>query len=207
MWTDQDLELVETLARRVRLLSAEQRARLSWRSPGGKTCDRPRLRKLMAAGLLCRSVVNARPLAASRPLFRWKPGDDAPDCQRLAEAIAARWPLASWPVEVCWASPLAAQLFGSSAGRLSALEHRDHDLLLADAYVQYRIREPMLAKRWCGEDARPKAGYRIKDPDAFILGDGGAVVRVVESAGRYGRKQLEDFHEHCADAELPYEWW
>jgi hypothetical protein len=102
---------------------------------------------------------------------------------------------------------MSANLFGSSAGELSTLLHRDHDLLLAEVYVHYCRHSPQLAARWLGEDVFPKAGFRVKDPDAFLFADDGRPERVIESAGRYGRAQVQAFHEHCIEFDLPYELW
>jgi hypothetical protein len=102
---------------------------------------------------------------------------------------------------------LAASVFGSTAGKLPPVEHRDHDLRLAAVYVHYCMTFPQLAQLWIGEHALPKAGYRIKDPDAFLRDDAGRFVRVIESAGRYGATQLRSFHEHCFEFDLSYELW
>jgi hypothetical protein len=108
---------------------------------------------------------------------------------------------------VCVATPVTANLFASSAFRLPRLEHRDHDVLLSSVYVHYRLHHPESAKAWIGEHVLPKAGYRIKDPDAFLRTDDGRIIRVIEAAGRYSAEHIEDFHEHCVDYELPYELW
>jgi hypothetical protein len=107
---------------------------------------------------------------------------------------------------VCVATPLAANLLGSTARGLPPREHRDHDLRLASIYTAYRLQRPKLAQLWVGEHGLPKAGFRIKDPDAFLC-NGGKVLRVIESAGRYSEWQVEKFHEHCESNELPYELW
>ena len=85
--------------------------------------------------------------------------------------------------------------------------HWNHDLLLSAVYALYRRSRASAAARWLGEDALPKAGFRIKDPDAFILNDEGRPVRAIESAGSYGAAQVAGFHEHCARAGLGYELW
>ena len=118
-----------------------------------------------------------------------------------------RWNSLAVPTEVYTASRQAANLFAGDSHGLPALEHRDHDLLLADAYVAYRTNRPEEAARWIGEDFLPKAGFRIKDPDAFLIDDSGRPMRVVESAGRYNRKQIASFHDHCQTLSLPYELW
>lgn len=211
MWTHQEFDLLETLTRRVRLLSVDQIARIPWRQVDSqrymKRPSGPRLRRLIQAGLLARAFINVRRLKPTCPLFRWRPGDDEPNVEQLVATITTRWPVAAQPVEVYWASRYAASLFGSSAGRLPKLHHRDHDLLLADAYLHYRVHERAWAMLWRGEDSRPKAGYQIKDPDAFLVDREGRIVRVIESTGRYGVRQIEAFHDHCASENLSYELW
>jgi hypothetical protein len=69
------------------------------------------------------------------------------------------------------------------------------------------VQRPELAALWMGEHGMPKAGYRIKDPDAFLCGESGQVLRVIESAGRYSVEQVQSFHEHCEVHDLPYELW
>ena len=58
-----------------------------------------------------------------------------------------------------------------------------------------------------GEAARPKAGFRIKDPDAFLIDAAGKVRRVIESGGKYEPDRVEAFHDHCVTEGLPYELW
>jgi hypothetical protein len=165
------------------------------------------LRRLTRGQLLERTFANVVICPAVSPLFVWRPGDQAPCARKLSEAARRRWPITAQPTEVYWASRLAANLFGSSAGRLSPLEHRGHDLHLAEVYVCFRSQRPQEAPMWRGEDSLPKAGYRQKDPDAFLLDTHGRIRLVVESAGRYGARQVEAFHGHCCERSLPYELW
>jgi hypothetical protein len=128
---------------------------------------RRRLRNIASAGLTELHVINAHPLLpVDRPLLAWRPGDDDPDSEQVSLATCERWSRPAIPTAVCVASPLSANLFGSTARGLPPLEHRDHDLRLASVYVHYRQRAPHLAGLWIGEHSRPKVGYRIKDPDA-----------------------------------------
>lgn len=208
LWCEQDLDLVETLACRVRLLAIEQIARLWRRRQKSLRAVRRRLRRLAAAGLLARTLVSVHPLLIqSVPLIRWNLGEKAPDFSRVAMETRSRWRLPSVALEVCVATKLATNLFGSSARGLPPLLHRDHDLLLGQAYLAYRDSRADSSIRWLGEDSRPKAGYRVKDPDAFLVDDRGRISRVIESAGRYSAAQVEAFHVHCADLDLSYDLW
>jgi hypothetical protein len=207
-WTKRDLDIVETLTRRVHLLSIDQIIRIWWPRAGCHRVVRRRLRRLAAAGLVTRTIVNVHPvLEVSEPLADWIPEADEPDFARVSANAKARWRWPSIPHELFFATPLAANLYGSSAGRLPDLNHRDHDLLLSEVFVLYRTTRHAEAAQWIGEDCLPKAGYRIKDPDAFLVNSAGEVLRVVESAGRYSIAQIESFHDHCVQYGLPYELW
>lgn len=207
-WTERDLDIVETLTRRVRLLTVEQVARIWWPSASRLRIVHRRLRRLTSGALLHRTIVNVHPLLQlKRPLLAWNDNNAEPNFERASTHARARWTRPAHPAEVYSATPVAANLFGSTATQLPQLNHRDHDLLLGEVYVLYRTERPAEARKWIGEDALGKAGYGIKDPDAFLIDDTGAKFRVIESAGRYSPKQIESFHHHCVENELPYELW
>ena len=207
-WTDRDLDVVDTLTRRVSLLAIEQIAEIWWPSADHLRIVRRRLRRLTTAELLRRTIVNVHPLLdLARPLVCWNGNAAEPNFERASQRARNRWTQPAIPTEVYSATRAAANLFGSTARQLPNLNHRDHDLLLAQVYVLYRTTRRTQARQWIGEDALPKAGYRIKDPDAFLVDDAGRVFRVIESAGHYGTKQIESFHQHCVESALPYELW
>lgn len=208
-WTPRDLDIVETLAAKVCLLTAGQIARGWWEpSKCREEHARARLRRLTRAGLLCSYRVNAHPMWELRgPVVRWKPGEPDPDAGAASGALQARWTEPARPTTVYTASPAAAGLFGCTGGELPELTHRDHDLLLGEVFVTYRRSDPDAARRWVGEATRPKAGYRVKDPDAFLLDREGKTIRAIESGGKYGPERVEAFHEHCAGHRMPYELW
>lgn len=200
-------DLLETLTRRVRLMSLAQLKAL-WRiSARNRRVLGRRVSRLCAARLLDIHTINVQVLNAAGPLFAWRPGAEEPNPEVLSRRSQARWQLPAVPMTVCVASRLAANLFGSTSAGLPKLEHRNHDILLAGVYVFYRLRRPQQATFWTGEHALPKAGFQIKDPDAFLIDGQGQVIRVIESAGRYRPNQIESFHEHCADEGLSYELW
>ncbi|MDZ4689000.1 MAG: hypothetical protein SH850_28320 [Planctomycetaceae bacterium] len=205
--TARDQDFLECVTGRVRLLCSRQVAELWSDSPPGRTGERW-VYRLWRAGLVERHQINAHPLlAVDRPLFAWKPGAADPDPADVSRASRDRWQLAAQPVEVYVATRLLANLFGSTARGLPKPEHRDHDLRLATVFVHYRQRHPRLARLWVGEHVLPKAGYQIKDPDAFLRDPHGRIRRVIESAGRYDARQVESFHDHCVEHDLPYELW
>lgn len=202
------MEIVDALTCRVNQMSVEQ-IEAAWcpRTMSQKAFRRE-LKQLLDTGLVMRTTTVAHPrLAIESPLVAWSPNDDEPDFESVAHVIRARWRQPDCLIEVYWASAKAANRFGSAGGRRPNVTHLDHDLLLSDVYVYYRTRHPDLAKCWIGENAIPKAGYRTKDPDAFLLDGSGIPVRVIESSGRYGIRQIQSFHNHCVDHDLPYELW
>lgn len=208
-WTPRDRDVVETLAAKVRMLSLAQVARGWWnQSKRRDEHARDRLRLLCRAGLLDEYRVNVHPpLELQGPVTRWSPDETDPDAEAVSRTLQGRWTGAARPTTVFVASPLAANLFGCSSGGLPDLTHRDHDWLLGEVFVRYLRAEPEAARRWVGEAARPKAGYRIKDPDAFLLDDEGNTLRVIESGGKYDAGRITAFHEHCAENRLTYELW
>ena len=208
IWTHRELDIVDALTRRVRLMTLSQIGHVWWPEVGSQKTLRRELKRLRDGGLVQRTMTNAHPrLAIKSPVAVWEPSQVEPDLHRVAERIRGRWRHCAEPTEVYWASSQAANLFGSAAGQLSNVLHRDHDLLLSEVYVFYRLQCPELVHRWAGEDVFSKAGFRIKNPDAFLFDDYGRPMRVVESAGRYGIRQLESFHQHCVECDLPYELW
>jgi hypothetical protein len=166
-----------------------------------------RIRRLTKCSMIELHTVNAHLLQPNAPLFVWKPGRPEPDPHLVSQAACARWSFAANPTLVCVATRLAANLFGSTSCGIPRREQVDHDLLLGTAYLHYRGRRPSAAEYWVGEHVLPKAGYRIKDPDASIRNAQGQIKCIVESSGRYAPEQVESFHEHCAEQDLPYELW
>jgi len=208
-WTERDLSIVEALASQVRLLSRAQVVR-GWWDPSVRAEEHAaaRLRRLARAGLVLAFRVNAHPpIELAGPVVSWTPDDPAPDCEAVSRRLRDRWTEPARPTPVYAASRRAANLFGCSGGDLPPLEHRDHDLLLGEVFVRYRREDPGDAACWVGEAARPKAGFRIKDPDAFLIDATGAVRRVIESGGKYEPDRVAAFHEYCATEGLPYELW
>lgn len=208
LWTHRELDIVETLTRRVRLLSTAQIRRVWWTAAGSERIVRRRLRRLQNAGLVAHAIANVHPvLQVNSPLTSWSNSAPAPDFEAVSQNARRRWTEPSEPTDVFFATRLAGNLFGSTSHGLPPLTHRNHDLLLGQVYVHYRTSHSELARRWVSEDVMSKAGFRVKDPDAFLLDDDGQFERVIESAGAYSVKQVQSFHWHCVEYDLPYELW
>jgi hypothetical protein len=206
--TERDLDLLETLTLRVPMLTVPQTAEVWWPKTCHQRAARHRLALLARSGWIERHIINAHPpLATLHPLFSWMPGEQDPDGEHIACESRARWSQPTRPTEVYVASPRTACVLGSTARGLPPLEHRDHDLRLAAVYVHYRKSHPRLASSWISQHALPKAGYRLKDPDALLRHANGRVLRVIQAAGRWNAAQVASFHEYCIQSDLPYELW
>jgi hypothetical protein len=209
--TTRDHEILKALAVKVRMLSLAQIAEAWW-----ATASRPevharrRLSELRDAGLVQETAVPASPLLElSAPVVVWRVGQPTPDHAAVAAILLHRWPAApTRPTSVFTSTEAANNLYG---GPLSVRPihpaHVDHDLHVAEVYLRYRRTHPELTERWVGEDVRPKSGYRLKDPDAVLEFDGGALIHVVEFGGRYDSERVRDFHDDCAKRHRSYEIW
>lgn len=200
--------IIEALTRQIRIVSLKQAKDCWWPDFPHTKRARRKLMQMVERGWIERHLINAHPLLpVTQPLFAWRLGMPAPDTEPVSQCCHKRWNRPAISTEVFVASPLAASLLGSTARGLPRREQWDHDLLLTSVYVHYHRHRPKLASTWIGEHSLPKAGYRIKDPDAFLMNSQRRVLCVIESAGRYSPDQVESFHEHCAERELPYELW
>lgn len=208
MPTSREYRIIEALTRQIRMVALRQASDCWWAEMPNTKAARRKLLRMARDGWIERHLINAHPLLPlTQPLAAWRPGQREPDPDAVSKLCQERWSQAAKATEVFVASPLAASLFGSTARGLPRREQWDHDLLLTSVYVHYQRHHARLAAGWLGEHSLPKAGYRIKDPDAFLMGAGRRILRVIESAGRYSPVQVENFHEHCAERELPYELW
>lgn len=206
---DRDKQILEALAYKVRLLSIEQIATTWWPDSKGYKA-KEKLLQLRKRGFLVRSSVPAKPLLPlNGPVFTWTPGQAAPAAARLSQHFRHRWAKhhrnAAVITPVYVASRFTAFLFGGVGGRLN-VQTATHDLHVASIYLHFLTTDPDAAHAWVGEDAKGKAGRKIKDPDAFIEQDRQEPL-VVEFAGAYSNSQVESFHKHCVKHGLSYQLW
>lgn len=207
-WTKPISDLIETLTCRVRVLSLIHIYAGWTKEFGSRSAVKVALEQLIEADLLVGEVWEAQPSPiGEQPIAAWSPGLPEPDFYEIEQVVRNRWTAQPTPTPVLAATHKAARLFGSSTGGLPPENHRNHDLLLASTYLRYRCVQPEQAANWLGEDAVAMAEKGVKNPDAFLFDNEGALVKVIESAGRYSFKQLESFHQHCQLSTLPYELW
>lgn len=206
--TQRDIDLVQVLTQKVRLLSLRQVSRQWWHGDLANT--RRRLRVLVAAGLLNSLVAQARSLPSLlAPVITWHPNDNKPRFGQIAHRLKARWRnRAVRSVRVYVATEKAAHLFGGVAhGRLKAPTQATHDLGVAAVWLHLSNNNAQLAAEWRGEDLMADTRRGEKLPDAFIVNASGEVTSVIEFGGAYSAERVRAFHEDCADRTLPYELW
>lgn len=206
-----DLDLLETLNARVRVLSLVAIAAAWWAPTAtGRKNAAKRLAALVDAELLRREVVLARPLLAlESPEYAWFPGEKPTAFGPLAWRLQARWSGHPRRVAVYLAAPRAVALFGGAApGSIKNLCQVTHDLHVGVIYLTYRRRWPMHAAYWQGEDAVARdRRQRETLPDSLLVSAAGEPYRAVEFGGSYSRMRLASFHDYCRDRGLPYEIW
>lgn len=204
---ERDTQIIETLTLKVRLLTRQQIAQHWWPHTKDRTKPTHALQHLLESGFLERFYVNARLLDDLRaPIFAWKPGSPTPDYPALSLRLRLRWKQPSQNLSVYIASKFAGSWLGGKGGVLHP-DQASHDIHVAAVFLQLLRKNPPDAAAWVGEDLRPKAGFRIKDPDAFLEYSGQRPTVVVEFGGAYDPKRVRDFHEHCAKHKLCYQLW
>lgn len=208
-WTQRDIEILETLTLKVRILTLRQIADEWWSTSNESLLlARRRMLRLVRAGLVDRYQLNIHPLLPLRePIVAWAGGDTTPDFSKVAWKLKSRWTMPAMPTSVFFGSKHAANLFGGFGGSAKDPIQATHDVHLTHVYLWYREHKPWFAESWIGEDAVRKAPKGIKNPDAFLRGIDGRFTRVIDFGGKYSSDRVRDFHRYCEQRRLPYELW
>ena len=209
-WSRYERLLVETLTCKVAMLR-ESDARAIWVAQvAGNSRFHAAIARLIDGGLVDRYLVNLHPpLAPKWPVVQLAAGAKQASglaYEQMTRRLRERWSRPTVPTVVLVASRRACNLFGSTASRLPDLGHRNHDALLGEVFVRYLNAAPKLAREWVGEHVLPKAGFRIKDPDAFLFRDE-SPYRIVESGGSYNARQVESLVAYASERRLELEVW
>jgi hypothetical protein len=210
--TGREQELVQALAACIRMVTLPQVHRTWWpaTAAGERNCRR-RLARLCAAGLLARGRVLAHPILSFEggPLFRWQPGEPAPDAHRLhrlSYQLQSRWTEALRPTTVYLATRRAAALFGGVAdGKVRNSCQATHDLHVSEIYLHLKRTDPVLAACWVGEDILAPSRRGQKLPDAILCDPSGRPLLVMECGGAYPFERVMAFHLDQEARSLAYE--
>ncbi|MBX3412408.1 MAG: hypothetical protein KF708_06955 [Pirellulales bacterium] len=210
MITQRDGEILEVLARRVRLMSACQAASVWWpdQAAGSVNAFR-RLRRLVSQHALLEFHVLAQPLLPLHgPLYQWRPEQPPPDFLAIERLLRVRWHAAATRMTVFVASP--ATLLSTGVQHRPPIKNHcqvTHDLHVTQVYLRYRLDHPELASGWLGEDELAPSRRDQILPDAVIADGKGDPCWAVEFGGKYRAERLERFHVDCEARRLPYELW
>lgn len=204
-----DREILETLLRKVRVLSIPQIARTWWecnRTPDRNARDR--IHRLVESGWVSVVPTLARPeIPVSIPVCVWKPETPRPDFGAIAYRLQSRWKLPARPGSVVLATRDAARRLGGRGGRPPRVSESTHDQHLAAVYLLKRKTQPREAEAWICEDLYPREwkprGRKV--PDALVVRRSGT--KAVEWGGEYAKSKVEEFHEHCVRQGYRYEIW
>ena len=203
--------ILDALALRIHVLSLDQIAR-TWFGDQARAVAGVRrlMERLIKTGLAAvRREYSYPMLPLTGPILAWNPGQAEPDLGAIAYALQSRWPDApSRVVEVYTSTPRLANRMGGFDGRLRHRDQVTHDLHVSEIYLRLYQTDPDLACRWMGEELS-KSGqeYGEKLPDAVIADESGRPVRAIEFGGRYPKKRVQAFFEHCAQRNLAFELW
>lgn len=210
--TPREADVLDTLTRRVRLLTLEQLGELL-RTADGRPVGLREARRLVDS-LAARGLVRAVSLVARPPLpirapeIVWSPGDPTPDFERAAYRLQRRWKCPPRSQACVVATGRAHNLHGTRPRCLKQPLQASHDLGLANVYLRYRDLSPSLAATWRHEDALQAAaskGGRL--PDAALCAPDGKVFLALEFGGAYKSERLLSLHRSCASSDTPYQVW
>ena len=88
--TARDLDLIETLTCRVRLLTVGQAAELGWPNSVGRRTALQRLQQLAKSDWLELHIINAHPLLpVGKPVFTWQPDGPEPDVELVVAGVTS----------------------------------------------------------------------------------------------------------------------
>ncbi len=201
-----DREILETLTRRVCVLSIRQIARTWWsESHQAERRAWRRVRQLERDGWVEVIRAMAHPeLPLQHPHTIWYPGKAPANFGKLAGRLQERWnqPEVSTPCVV--GTEQAGAAFSGHGGRAPQDSEVTHDVHLAAVYLLMRRELPTRAASWVGEAALP-VGQGIKVPDALVCD--GRQRTAIEFGGSYDHVKLSDFHGYCESQGRGYELW
>ena len=139
--SERDIDLIETLARKVRVLTLNQIARTWWPdSVAPKSAARHRLAELERAGFVVSFTAIAHPeILLSAPVISWTPGLPAPDFGSASHRLKRRWSRPAKATRCVSISNIAGRQFGDHGGRCPRESEEMHDIHLAQLYLLLRL--------------------------------------------------------------------
>lgn len=206
--TERDEAILDTLTRRVRVLSVAQVASTWWSGSPGIAAAKSRLRVLEGQGWLLLVGLLARPLPSlETPVVTWSPGDREPDFGAVSYRLRSRWNQPACRILAVVATDQAGSRHAGKGGRVPRASEATHDLCLSAVYLRMLEMNPKRARRWISEAMLYERGEGRDSrlPDAAIVTRAGTTA--IEFGGAYAPAKVADFHGFCADRGWEYELW
>ena len=207
------MPLLELLTDYTRVATAEQLGKFCELYPEFSATSTPAIAMLRNCGLLICEDAAIRMPRLEKALFRWHPGDPAPDCLDLANQLHQRNIVMPWrQTRLFWATEKATSLVGGHSGLNRQPLQVQHDLCTTEVYLR------VLADRyfagsdeiWVGEDSLRCEFARFfptKMPDAAILLDREIPIEAIEIGGVYSAGDLKRTHQSYSHKRIRYEIW
>lgn len=199
VWPELELDLMQDLAARVRLVSAEQlnSAGVSVRA----------IRKLVRQGALVRRDIVAASVDSVEILDEYTPGSSRNWALTAAE-LACRWSKATVrPMTVFHASRRSISVLGgcmSQAG-IGSFDMLTHDLGVTAVFLTLLRNSEFQRKQWIPEERVPDQ-YGVAKPDAILIREADGCV-LLEFAGLYRAERLERLGHLANMLRLPLQIW
>lgn len=205
--TDEYYEIVDTLTKKVRLLSLAQLERTFFANQSCATIKlEPAVQELEEAGLIVRDSAMLHPeIELNAPLCRYSPGDETPDFRSIASRTRGRWKEAPVMSDFISATKHArGELGGYIGGKRPRPSEIRHDIHVAQIYLHLAESKPELATAWRPEEYVREHLVQVNEkiPDAIIESPEPVLI---EFGGAYSRAKLEAIH--AAQKESTYEIW
>ncbi len=201
-----DLELLEALALRVRVVGQRQIAEALWGSHLANA--RRRLSRLTQEGLLSKQAVLARPLPELfEPVVRWQPGQQAPHSESIAFQLQSRWKYRCLRSTVVYFPTAQTITWFGGHQKAQPVSQITHDLGVTAVWLRFHLCSPALADRWTGEGVLAASRIGQKLPDAALLDNNGEPEILIEFGGAYAASRVAEFHNDAAARGLPYQIW
>lgn len=206
--TGRDLQILDTLTHRVRVLAVRQVAQTWWADAKNATQSaQRRLRSLSDGGHVHLTRILSQPVAPlERPLLTWRAPDPIPDFAPVVSLLRRRWHAPVTPTAVVLATKALAASLGGHA-QPPRLSEGTHDLHVAEVFLRLLRASPARAQKWVPEAKLAAGGTRsARVPDALLALPGRPLV--IEVGGTsYDKDKLRAFHGFCEAKGYDYELW
>lgn len=206
--TVRDLQILDTLTQRVRVLGVSQVAQTWWVGTENAIENaRRRLGVLADAGHVHLTRILAQPvIPLENPLVTWRAPEPIPDFGPVISCLRRRWNYPVQPTAAVLATKSAAASLGGHA-QPPRLSEGTHDLHVAEVFLRLYRANPARSRKWVPEaklaDGRTRTG---RVPDALLSLPGRPVVIEVGGAS-YDKEKLRGFHRFCETKGYDYELW